>query len=200
MSAGNDNWRRHEVPTFTQVEDSWIFGLGLKQIMGVVIAISVGFAIYQFASFSFLPGNVRIGLAVGCGIIGVGIVVVRPGGRSVFSLALDVFRFWTRSKEHCELLNDLVSLESLDDKKKRVEEERDETERQEEELARAERGEDDGFAAGDGLKGKALAAGFGAKKILAAAPARALGLIKRNANERDDERDDEEKVDVQRAD
>lgn len=195
MSTGNDNWRRHEVPTFTQVEDSWIFGLGLKQIMGVIIAVSVGFAIYQLASFSFMPANIRIGFAVGCGIIGVGIAAVRPGGRSLFSLALDVIRFWTRSKEHCELLDDLVSMESIDDKKRRVGEERDEAERQAERLARAERGEDDtDFAAAAGLKGRALAAGMGITQIMAAAPRKARGLIKR------DERDDEGNTDVQHSD
>lgn len=195
MSTGNDNWRRHEVPTFTQVEDSWIFGLGLKQIMGVIIAVSVGFAIYQLASFSFMPANIRVGFAIGCGIIGVGIAVVRPGGRSVFSLALDVIRFWTRSKEHCELLDDLVSLESIDDKKKRVSEERDEAERQAEELARVERGEDDmDFAAAAGLKGRALAAGLGIKRMMATAPDKARGFRKR------DERDDEGNTDVQQSD
>lgn len=187
---GDQSWRRHEVPTFTQVEDTWFLGLGLKQIMGVIIALSVAFAIYQFVSFSFLPSNVRIGLAFACGIIGVGFVVVRPGGRSIFSLALDLIRFMMRAKEYCEDLEELISVESLDDAKRRVEEDKREADAEAERLARAERGEEESGVVGGGLKGGAMAMALRIKGMGGAALARAPGLI--NRTEESAKREEEE--------
>ena len=50
-----DAWRTHEVPTFTQAEDTWLFGLTAKQLLGVVIAVVLGYVVFQFAPLWFLP-------------------------------------------------------------------------------------------------------------------------------------------------
>lgn len=86
MSTDDESWRRHEVPTFTQVEDTWIAGLTLKQILGLVMAVGIGYAVFQLAPLWFLPTIFRLGLAAAVTLIIAGFVAIKPGGRSMFGL------------------------------------------------------------------------------------------------------------------
>ena len=86
-------WRTHEVPTFTQAEDTWLFGLTAKQLLGVVIAIVLGYVVFQFAPLWFLPLIVRIGIGAVVGALAAGFVAIRPGGRSMFGIVREYFAF-----------------------------------------------------------------------------------------------------------
>lgn len=105
----DQSWRRHEVPTFTETRDVWFFGLTLKQILGLMIVAGLAWAFYTFASFSFLT---QTGRWVGCGVIvaiGGGVIALRPGGRSVFSLFFELGRYFFGSKEYLDDVLVIVS-------------------------------------------------------------------------------------------
>ena len=101
-------WRTHEVPTFTQAEDTWLFGLTAKQLLGVVIAVVLGYVVFQFAPLWFLPLMVRIGVGAVVGVVGAGFVALRPGGRSVFGIIREYLSFRFGARYHISEVNDLI--------------------------------------------------------------------------------------------
>ena len=113
MSMEDDqSWRSHEVPTYTQVEDSWILGLSLKQLLGIIVVGGFGYGIFQFAGLDFLPFLARIAVVGVFCAVGVLSVVIRPDGRSLFMIVLEIVRYFIEKKEYGEPLMDLVSSES----------------------------------------------------------------------------------------
>ena len=105
----DQSWRRHEVPTFTEVRDVWIFGLSLKQMLGLMIVAALAWAFYTFASFSFIS---QTGRWVICGAIvavGGGVIALRPGGRSVFTVIWELCRYIFGSKEFLDEVTVIVS-------------------------------------------------------------------------------------------
>lgn len=111
MTTERDNrdaWRTHEVPTFTQAEDTWLFGLTAKQLLGVVLAVVLGYVVFQFAPLWFLPSVVRIGVGAVIGVLVAGFVAVRPGGRTMFGLISEFLSFRFGARYHVSEVRDLV--------------------------------------------------------------------------------------------
>ena len=111
----DQSWRRHEVPTFTETRDVWFFGLTLKQILGLMIVAGIGWAFYNFVSFSFLT---QTGRWIGCGVIGAigfGLIGLRPGGRSVFTLCFELARYFFGAREYLDEVLVIVSPEKQGD-------------------------------------------------------------------------------------
>ena len=116
MSMEDDqSWRTHEVPTYTQAEDSWILGLSLKQLLGIIVVGGFGYGIFQFAGLDFLPFLARIAVVGVFCAVGVLSVVIRPDGRSLFMIVSEIVRYFIEKKEYGEPLMDLVSSESADE-------------------------------------------------------------------------------------
>ena len=105
---GRGAWRTHEVPTFTQAEDTWLFGLTAKQLLGVVIAVVLGWVVFQFAPLWFLPFFVRIGVGAVVGVLVAGFVAIRPGGRSMFGIVSEYFGFRFGARYHVSEVRDLI--------------------------------------------------------------------------------------------
>ena len=103
-----DAWRTHEVPTFTQAEDTWLFGLTAKQLLGVVIAVVLGYVVFQFAPLWFLPLVVRLGIGAVVGALAAGFVAIRPGGRSMFGIVREYLAFRFGACYHVSEVSDLV--------------------------------------------------------------------------------------------
>ncbi len=101
-------WRTHEVPTFTQTEDTWLFGLTAKQLLGVVLAVVLGYVVFQFAPLWFLPSMVRVGIAAVVGVLVAGFVAIRPGGRSMFGILSEYISFRFGARYHVSEVRDLV--------------------------------------------------------------------------------------------
>ena len=66
-------WRTHVVPTFADTDESWFFGLSLKQIIGVILTVSLG----------FLPFFWKLGLFLLVGFTTLMLILIRPDGRSI---------------------------------------------------------------------------------------------------------------------
>ena len=101
-------WRTHEVPTFTQAEDTWLFGLTAKQLLGVVIAVVLGWVVFQFVPLWFLPFLVRLGVGAVVGVLVACFVAIRPGGRSMFGIVSEYFGFRFGSRYHVSEVRDLI--------------------------------------------------------------------------------------------
>ena len=114
-----DAWRTHEVPTFTQAEDTWLFGLTAKQLLGVVIAVVLGYVVFQFAPLWFLPFIVRIGVGAVVGALAAGFVAIRPGGRSMFGIIREYFVFRFGARYHVSEVGDLVRRRPMDQHRRR---------------------------------------------------------------------------------
>ena len=119
----DESWRRHEVPTYTQAEDTWLLGLSLKQLLAIGIVLAVAGALYQLSPLSFLSQPVRIAIAVTFGAAGAGFIIIRPGGRSMFTIIRELLTFLLSSKEYVDTMEDLISPESQAEKDARLAEE-----------------------------------------------------------------------------
>ena len=116
MTTGRDPnaWRTHEVPTFTETEDTWILGLTLKQLLMLGIVAALSYAVFIFSPLWFLPFLARIGVALGFALVGAAMVVIRPDGRSMFSVIGEGVSFMTSPKEYLETMSDLVSEQTVE--------------------------------------------------------------------------------------
>lgn len=112
-------WHTHEVPTFTQVEDTWLFGLTAKQLLGVVIAVVLGYVVFQFAPLWFLPFMVRIGIGAVVGALAAGFVAIRPGGRSMFGIIGEYLSFRFGARYHVNEVRDLIRRRPMEQSRRR---------------------------------------------------------------------------------
>lgn len=114
-----DAWRTHEVPTFTQAEDTWLFGLTAKQLLGVVIAVVLGYVVFQFAPLWFLPLVVRIGIGAVVGALAAGFVAIRPGGRTMFGIIREYLSFRFGARYHVNEVRDLIRRRPMEQPRRR---------------------------------------------------------------------------------
>lgn len=109
----DDNaWRRHEVPTYTQAQDTWLFGLSFRQLIAIAIGAGVGYAVYQM--LFFLDIWFRIGIGVVVVLISAAFVALKPGGRSLFSVLYELISFQFRTKHYTDLTRHVVASNPTD--------------------------------------------------------------------------------------
>ncbi len=83
--------REHEVPTHVQAEDKVLLWFTFPQIVAVVAVCALAYGAYRYAPFG--PSQVRLGLAVLLGIVGVAMTVGKIGGRGLPLVAADLLKF-----------------------------------------------------------------------------------------------------------
>ena len=89
----------HDVPTHLQAEDRVLLGLTFPQIVAAMAVLGLAYGVWQRAAF--LPeGHWRIAAAVTFAILGLAAVVVRPGGRALPAVVLDLLRFALTPKRY----------------------------------------------------------------------------------------------------
>ena len=89
----------HDVPTHLQAEDRVLLGLTFPQIVAAMAVLGLAYGVWQRAAF--LPeGHWRIAAAVTFAILGLAGIVVRPGGRALPAVVLDLLRFALTPKRY----------------------------------------------------------------------------------------------------
>ena len=89
----------HDVPTHLQAEDRVLLGLTFPQIVAAMAVLGLAYGVWQRAAF--LPeGHWRIAAAVTFAILGLAGIVVRPGGRALPAVVLDLLRFSLTPKRY----------------------------------------------------------------------------------------------------
>ena len=106
------SWRRHEVPTYTEAQDTWLFGLSFRQLIWVAVGGGLGYGAYQFVWF--LPFFGRVGLGVIVLLLTVMFVAIRPGGRSFFAVTRELLAYQFGSKHYSDLTRHLVTTEPVE--------------------------------------------------------------------------------------
>ena len=91
--------REHEVPTHLQTEDKVLLGLTFPQIVSIAAVVGLAYGLWKQAAF--LPdGAFRLGAAIVVGLLGLAMVAVRPGGRGLPIVILDLLRFALSPKRY----------------------------------------------------------------------------------------------------
>ena len=83
--------REHEVPTHVQAEDKVLLWLTFPQIVAVVAVCAVAYGAYRY--FPFGPSELKLGIAILLGIVGIAMTVGKVGGRSLPLVAADLLKF-----------------------------------------------------------------------------------------------------------
>ena len=83
--------REHEVPTHVQAEDKVLLWFTFPQIVAVVAVCAVAYGAYRY--FPFGPSELKLGIAILLGIVGIAMTVGKVGGRSLPLVAADLLKF-----------------------------------------------------------------------------------------------------------
>ena len=83
--------REHEVPTHVGAEDRVLLGFTFPQIVAVVAVCALSYGAYRYAPVG--PSEVRMGIAVLFGLIGIAMVVGKIGGRRLPLVAADLLKY-----------------------------------------------------------------------------------------------------------
>ena len=83
--------REHEVPTHVQAEDKVLLWFTFPQIVAVVAVCALAYGAYRY--FPLVPSEVRLGIAIVFGILGIAAVVGKVGGRGLPLVAADLLKF-----------------------------------------------------------------------------------------------------------
>ncbi|MYC38052.1 MAG: hypothetical protein F4X66_14225 [Chloroflexi bacterium] len=83
--------REHEVPTHVQAEDKVLLWFTFPQIVAVVAVCALAYGAYRY--FPLVPSEVRLGIAILLGILGIAAVVGKVGGRGLPLVAADLLKF-----------------------------------------------------------------------------------------------------------
>jgi len=83
--------REHEVPTHVQAEDKVLLWFTFPQIVAVVAVCALAYGAFRY--FPFVPSEVRLGIAILLGVLGISAVVGRVGGRGLPLVAADLLKF-----------------------------------------------------------------------------------------------------------
>ena len=83
--------REHEVPTHVQAEDRVLLWFTFPQVVAMVAVCALSYGAYRYAPVG--PSEVRMGIAVLMGLIGLAAVVGRIGGRRLPLVAADLLKY-----------------------------------------------------------------------------------------------------------
>ena len=101
--------REHEVPTHVQAEDRVLLGFTFPQIVAVVAVCALSYGAYRYAPVG--PSEVRMGIAVLFGLVGVVMVVGKIGGRRLPLVAADLLKYRLGARVYAGQIAQLVRSE-----------------------------------------------------------------------------------------
>ena len=83
--------RAHEVPTHIGAEDKVLLWFTLPQIVAMIATCAIAYGAYRMAPIG--PSEVRLGIAVALGLLGLAAIVGKIGGRSLPLVTADLLRY-----------------------------------------------------------------------------------------------------------
>ena len=101
--------REHEVPTHVQAEDRVLLGFTFPQIVAVVAVCAISYGAYLYAPVG--PSEVRMGIAVVFGLVGIVMVVGKIGGRRLPLVAADLLKYRLGARVYAGPVSQLVRAE-----------------------------------------------------------------------------------------
>ena len=101
--------REHEVPTHVQAEDRVLLWFTFPQIVAVVAVCAIAYGAYRYAPVG--PSEVRMGIAVLFGLIGIAVVVGKVGGRRLPLVAADLLKYRLGARVYAGPVSQLVRTE-----------------------------------------------------------------------------------------
>ena len=101
--------REHEVPTHVQAEDKVLLGFTFPQVVAVMAVFALSYGAYRYAPVG--PSEVRMGLAVLFGLVGVAMVVGKIGGRRLPLVAADLLKYRLGARRYAGQTAQLVRSE-----------------------------------------------------------------------------------------
>ena len=101
--------REHEVPTHVQAEDRVLLGFTFPQIVAVVAVCALSYGAYRYAPVG--PSEVRMGIAVLFGLVGIVMVVGKIGGRRLPLVAADLLKYRLGARLYAGPVSQLVRSE-----------------------------------------------------------------------------------------
>ncbi len=101
--------REHEVPTHVQAEDRVLLGFTFPQVVAVVAVCAISYGAYRYAPVG--PSEVRMGIAVLFGLVGIAMVVGKIGGRRLPLVAADLLKYRLGARVYAGPVSQLVRSE-----------------------------------------------------------------------------------------
>ena len=98
--------REHEVPTHVQAEDRVLLWFTFPQVVAAVAVCALSYGAYRYAPVG--PNEVRMGLAVLFGLLGIAVVVGKIGGRRLPLVAADLLKYRLRARVYAGPVSHLV--------------------------------------------------------------------------------------------
>ena len=98
--------REHEVPTHVQAEDRVLLWFTFPQIVAMVAVCALSYGAYRYAPVG--PSEVRMGIAVLMGLIGLVVVVGKIGGRRLPLVAADLLKYRLGARVYAGPVSQLV--------------------------------------------------------------------------------------------
>ena len=98
--------REHEVPTHVQAEDRVLLWFTFPQVVAVVAVCALSYGAYRYAPVG--PSEVRMGIAVLFGLIGIAVVVGKIGGRRLPLVAADLLKYRLGARVYAGPVSGLV--------------------------------------------------------------------------------------------
>ena len=83
--------RAHEVPTHIGAEDKVLLWFTFPQIVAMIATCALAYGAYRMAPIG--PSEVRLGIAVALGLLGLAAIVGKIGGRSLPLVTADLLRY-----------------------------------------------------------------------------------------------------------
>ena len=98
--------REHEVPTHVQAEDRVLLWFTFPQVVAMVAVCALSYGAYRYAPVG--PSEMRMGIAVLMGLMGLATVVGKIGGRRLPLVAADLLKYRLGARVYAGPVSDLV--------------------------------------------------------------------------------------------
>ncbi len=100
--------REHEVPTHVQAEDRVLLWFTFPQVVAMVAVCALSYGAYRYAPVG--PSEMRMGIAVLMGLIGLAMVVGKIGGRRLPLVAADLLKYRLGARVYAGPISQLARL------------------------------------------------------------------------------------------
>ena len=98
--------REHEVPTHVQAEDRVLLWFTFPQVVAIVAVCALSYGAYRYVPVG--PNEVRMGIAVLFGLLGIAAVVGKIGGRRLPLVAADLLKYRLGARVYAGPVSQLV--------------------------------------------------------------------------------------------